>query len=123
VVFLRLKTALTAHARAEEACFYEILKTKGATREDAFEGYEEHHLVDILFQEMSRLEPDDPRWSAKFAVLHESLEHHIAEEEGKLFLDAESVLSRKHLVELGGRFETDKRRRLANAARRRRGAA
>ncbi len=115
LLLVQLETALLAHARAEEVCFYEVLKRKASTREEAFGGYEEHHLADVIFAEMHALEAGDPRWSAKFRVLKEFLEHHIAEEESGLFRDAEAVMSRQQFLELGACYVAHKARRSAAA--------
>ena len=48
------------------------------------EGYEEHHVVDLLMGELERLRRDET-WGAKAKVMKENIEHHIEEEEGEMF--------------------------------------
>jgi hemerythrin superfamily protein len=112
-LFGQLKLLVTAHARAEEAVLYEALKRKKPTRAEALEGYEEHHLADILFLEMSRAAPTDDRWTAKSTVLKENLEHHLGEEERELFNDARKLLSQRQAEQLGEKFAAEKARLLA----------
>jgi hemerythrin-like domain-containing protein len=56
------------------------------------ESDEEHHVVAILIEELKALDPKDERYDAKFSVLTENIEHHIEEEEGELFPEAEEGL-------------------------------
>src|SRR5258708_2404099 len=64
-LFGRLRALLGAHQQAEEAVFYAAIKDAAPTRDHALEGHEEHHLADVLVQEMARLAPGDDRWGAK----------------------------------------------------------
>ena len=120
-LFDMLRRTVTAHARAEEAVLYAALKDVKATRPEVFEGHEEHHLADLIFAEMARLSPGDERWTAKAAVLRESLRHHIDEEERELFVAGRKVLPPDTAVALGRAFAADKARRLAKTARSRGG--
>ena len=68
------------------------------------EGYQEHHIADIIVNELHDVAKDDEQWGAKFKVLKENLEHHIQEEEGEMFRTARAVLSREELHTLGARM-------------------
>jgi hypothetical protein len=111
-LFEKFKAEMIAHSRAEEKVFYDAIKGKKEGKEDALEGYEEHHLVDIMLREMSRLDVNDDRWKAKLKVLKENIEHHIEEEENEIFDTAEDLLSEDEAEELGERFVTEKEKRL-----------
>jgi hypothetical protein len=100
-----LKAELAAHELVEEKVFYPALEPHRDARDVVLEGYEEHHVADILVRELERLSPDDKRWSAKFKVLKENIEHHIEEEEGDMFKTARDVLTRDRLAELGTKME------------------
>lgn len=95
---------LAAHELMEEKVLYPALKAHAETRDIVLEGYQEHHVADVIVKELHALEPSDERWGAKFKVLKESIEHHIEEEEGEMFPTARSVLSRDELEELGARM-------------------
>ena len=99
-----LTAALDVHELIEEKILYPALKPHAATRDIVLEGFQEHHVADILVKELHQVAKDDEQWGAKFKVLQESLEHHIKEEEGTMFPGARKVLSADELKELGGRM-------------------
>jgi hemerythrin-like domain-containing protein len=96
-----LAAELVAHEDKEEKLLYPALKRHKEARDIVLEGYQEHHIADILVDELKMMPPTDERWGAKFKVLKESLEHHIEEEEGDMFKTARSVLGRDRLEEIG----------------------
>ena len=100
----RLTAELTVHELIEEKILYPALKPHAESRDIVLEGYQEHHIADVLVKELHELTTDDERWGAKFKVLAESLEHHIEEEENKMFPTAREVLSREELQELGNQM-------------------
>jgi len=79
---------LTVHSQLEEEIFYpavrEALGEKGEDKELMDEAEEEHHVVDLLMDELRSMAPDDDRFSAKFTVLAENVRHHIKEEESEM---------------------------------------
>jgi hypothetical protein len=104
----KLKAELEVHETIEEEIFYPALKEHPKTKDLALEGYEEHHVVDMVMAEIEGVEPSDETWMAKFAVMKENLEHHIEEEEGEMFPQAEKVFTDGELGELGDRMQTRK---------------
>jgi hypothetical protein len=96
---------LTAHEKIEEDIFYPALKEHPKAKEIVLEGYQEHHVVDLIMGELKNTREDDERWGAKFSVLKENIEHHIEEEEEDMFKTARSVFSREELEQLGERME------------------
>jgi hypothetical protein len=113
---LRTITAeLNAHELIEEKILYPALKPHSEARQIVLEGYQEHHVADLIVDELHRLAGSDERWGAKFKVLKENIEHHIEEEEGEMFKTARSVLSRERLEELGAEMQAMKQRALARA--------
>ena len=100
-----LAAEIGTHERKEERVLYPALKRHSEAREIVLEGYQEHHVADVLLGELKQMDPTDERWGAKFKVLKESLEHHIEEEEGHMFRTARSVLGRDRLEELGRRMQ------------------
>lgn len=81
---------LTIHSALEEEIFYPAVAAKGSKDEKAMvaEGLEEHHVVDVLMNELKGMDPQDEQYVAKFTVLIENVEHHIEEEEGEMLPDA-----------------------------------
>ena len=99
-MFEQLVDELSIHERIEEDIFYPALQKLPKAKEDVLEAFEEHHLVDEIVKEMD-VETDDDRWKAKFTVMKESVEHHIKDEEEKLFPKAEQLLGDEKLGALG----------------------
>jgi hemerythrin-like domain-containing protein len=100
-----LTRELNAHELAEEKVLYPALKEHPEAKDIVLEGYQEHHVADILVRELHAVATDDERWGAKFKVLKESLEHHIQEEEGTMFRTARAVFSHEELHEMGARMQ------------------
>lgn len=96
-----LTAELNLHELVEEKILYPALKAHPETRDIVLEGYQEHHVADVLTRELHGLATDDERWAAKFKVLKESLEHHIKEEEGDMFRKARAIFSSENLQALG----------------------
>ena len=92
-----LAAALHAHELKEEQVLYPALLPHPEARDIVLEGYEEHHVADLIVAELRGLAADDQQWAAKFKVLKENIEHHIEEEEGEMFRTARGVLSREEL--------------------------
>lgn len=103
-----LRVALDMHELIEEKILYPALEPHAEARAIVLEGQQEHHVADLLVQELRTLAKDDERWGAKFKVLKESLEHHIEEEEKRMFPTARGVMSREELLDLGARMKAMK---------------
>jgi hypothetical protein len=97
-VFLELEV----HSAIEEEIFYPAVRERAGKegKELVAEGFEEHHVVDTLMQELRALDPEDEAYDAKFKVLTENVEHHIEEEEGEMLPEAEEALGDR-VTELG----------------------
>lgn len=116
-LFTQLKTELDIHAKIEETILYPVLEKAKESRDITLEAFEEHRLVKQLLRELEAEAKDDEKWTAKFTVLKENVEHHVEEEEGELFKKARKVLSEEEIEELGTRMEKAKGEQKAAAAR------
>jgi hypothetical protein len=114
-LFTRFKSEMTVHERIEEEIFYPRLTEQAKTKEIALEGYEEHHVVDMVMAELDDVPFDDETWGAKFTVMKENIEHHVEEEEGEMFKLARQALEKEELTELGERMEARKKELEASA--------
>jgi hemerythrin-like domain-containing protein len=101
---------LNEHELIEEKVLYPALESHPEARDIVLEGYQEHHVADVIVRELRQVATDDEQWGAKFKVLKESIEHHIKEEERKMFPTARGVLSRDALRTLGARMLAMKER-------------
>jgi hemerythrin-like domain-containing protein len=103
-LFSTIKGELTVHEIIEEEIFYPALKDHPKAKDIVLEGYEEHHVVDLLMRELEDLDVTDETWGAKALVMKENIEHHIEEEEGDMFKQARSVFDEGELADLGARM-------------------
>jgi len=109
-LFQQLKTALTAHSRAEERAVYNrMLNTKSNdSRELADEGFVEHGIIDGLLAQLSSGGAGETRWLATAKALKELLEHHIDEEQTDTFAELGEHFDSDQLEEMGVAFQRAK---------------
>ena len=107
-LFKRVKDELTVHEIIEEEIFYPELRAHPKAKDIVLEGYEEHHVVDLLMSELESLDVTDETWGPKALVMKENIEHHIEEEEGEMFTKARQVFDRDELADLGERMAARK---------------
>src|SRR5512139_2314757 len=106
----KIRAELKPHEQMEEQVFYPALKDHKNAKDIVLEGYEEHHVADVIFTELEDTPIGSDVWKAKMKVLKESLEHHIEEEEGEMFKKARAVFDKGELEALGERMQAVKDR-------------
>ena len=99
-----LISELNAHELMEEKVLYPALQAHPQAREVVLEGFEEHHVADLIVNELRNVAANDEAWGAKFKVLKENIEHHIEEEESNMFRLARGIFSREELRLLADRM-------------------
>jgi hemerythrin-like domain-containing protein len=99
-----LTKELNIHELIEEKIIYPALKPHPEARDIVLEGFQEHHVADLLVKELHTLSSNNEQWGPKLKVLKENIEHHIREEEGEMFRTARGVFSREELQEMGARM-------------------
>ena len=107
-LYSTIKGELLVHEAIEEEIFYPALKEHPKAEDIVLEGYEEHHVVDVVMAELEGLPVDHESWGAKAKVMKENVEHHMEEEEGEMFKQARSVFDADELEELGERMAARK---------------
>ena len=107
-----ISTKLRLHEQLEETHFYPELRTDERAKEIVLEAFEEHHVMDVLIEEISALQPDDEAFHPKLTVLQENTEHHIEEEEGELFPKVRKIWDTDKRQEVGRKMEEMKQRRM-----------
>jgi hypothetical protein len=107
-LYSTIKGELLVHEAIEEEIFYPALKEHPRAEDIVLEGYEEHHVVDVVMAELEGLPVDHESWGAKAKVMKENVEHHMEEEEGEMFKQARSVFDADELEELGERMAARK---------------
>ena len=104
-----LTSELAVHELLEEKILYPALAPHAETREIVLEGFQEHHVADLIAKELEHTATGAEEWGAKFKVLKENLEHHIQEEERDMFRAARVVLTGDELAALRKRMDVLKR--------------
>jgi hemerythrin superfamily protein len=104
-----LQEELIPHMKAEETAVYPKLMDKKASKEHALEGLEEHRAAEMVLKDLLSLDPGDEKFKARATVLKEMIEHHIEEEEEKIFDDLESK-GKDELDQIFSQFEEEKER-------------
>ena len=82
-------TALEVHAALEEELVYPAVAEVIDDEELVNEAKEEHHVAKLLIKELRKMDAEDEGFSTKFKVLGELVGHHIEEEEGEMFPQAQ----------------------------------
>ena len=82
-------TALEVHAALEEELVYPAIAEVIDDEELINEAREEHHVAKLLIKELRKMDAEDEGFATKFKVLGELVGHHIEEEEGEMFPQAQ----------------------------------
>jgi hemerythrin-like domain-containing protein len=104
-IFTRLRNSLDAHMIAEENVFYSRLQANENSRSQILEAFEEHHMAQIISDEIANLPADDDSWLAKLAVFKEMIDHHVEEEESEVFAQAKKQFTPSELEAINREFE------------------
>lgn len=83
----QIRRELMIHTELEETVFYPSLDGLGLQwiQELVTEAHEEHEIVKLLLEQLSRMAPDDPYFDAKVKVLSDNVRIHANGEERELF--------------------------------------
>jgi hypothetical protein len=88
---------LQIHEMIEEELFYPAMRQGKEETEDIMdEAEEEHHVVDLLIDELLKARQVDGRYIAKFIVMAENVRHHIQEEENEMLPKARDLLGTRY---------------------------
>lgn len=106
-LFKKIKEKLIIHTQIEEEIFYPAYKEavrKKADRKLYFEAVQEHHVVDLIIEEIAETDSTTEIYAAKAKVLKDLVEHHATEEETEMFPVALEVMPYEELLDLGERL-------------------
>lgn len=101
--------ALEIHATLEEEIFYPVMRQRDAKQPFIHEAEPEHDEMRRIIAQLRRTSGTDPRHDDLVMELMRDVMHHVADEETKLLPDAEAILGKQRLSELGAQMT---RRRL-----------
>ena len=95
---------LEVHAKAEEEVFYAAVQ---AVSPMVAHAREEHMKVRKLIGDIEGRDPGSPEFAQKVRALQQAVTHHVAEEEGQMFAQAQA-LGESELARLGQQMEERK---------------
>jgi hemerythrin superfamily protein len=106
-----IKTELQTHAHIEESIFYPALDDTASedVSELVDEALDAHHAIEVLLDEIDRLNRDGQELRAKVAELKEKVEHHAKREEEEMFARARALLTEDDLEDIGQELEDEKK--------------
>jgi len=99
---------LEVHMTIEEETFYPAYRRAAKdTNADSLvlEAVEEHHVLDLLLEELPKINASGENFGARMKVLEELIAHHVEEEEIQMFPDAERRMGSRTLDRLGAEME------------------
>jgi iron-sulfur cluster repair protein YtfE (RIC family) len=109
-LFSKVKEALEMHEMLEEKIFYPACKKYDEIRTFIFEAFEEHSVVDKVIDDLKHSAPNSEKWTGRFAVLKDSVTHHVKIEEGKLFPLVRKFMTKSQLETIGEKMECLKKK-------------
>ena len=109
-IFNEIDQKLRLHEYLEETLLYPELKKHEESKEEAIEGFVEHHTANAVLLDLADQRAGSPEFAARAKVLKELIEHHIEEEEGEMFKKARAVFDKSELEELGQRMQAVRNR-------------
>lgn len=109
VSFVKIRLKTDPHMIGEERFFYPRLEVNEELRDLVAEAYEEHNEAKELIYEMEGMNERNEEWASKLMELKLIIDHHIEEEEGKVFEIARNVLSQQEAEEIAKQYIEFKR--------------
>jgi hemerythrin superfamily protein len=110
VLFRQIYDELTLHTEIEEELLYPLLEAMDTDQSDEVrdEAREEHAEVKALLDELNYLETDSSRFTLDVGKVIQGVEHHIKEEEEKIFPLLKRRFSKTRLEAIGHDIEQRK---------------
>jgi hemerythrin-like domain-containing protein len=109
VSFFKVKLKTDPHMMGEERLFYPVLEEIEELHELIIQAYKEHNEAKTLIFQMEGMDERDEKWIPTLSELKQSIDHHIEEEEGKVFEKARNVLSPEKAEEMARQYIEFKR--------------
>jgi hemerythrin superfamily protein len=108
-----LAPELKAHEQMEEAYLYGPVARDAGSRDRSLVKWEQHHRKEVgeaesMIRKIDGMDPTDQAWLGQVRQLRSTLEHHIQEEEGKIWPKIRQVWDAQKLEQAGGRMEAQK---------------
>lgn len=96
--------ALEIHAQLEEEIFYPAMRTVGMSSILEDKNYPEHEQIRELIAQLRAMDPSERSYDETFMQLMRTVIHHVADEETVMLPEAERLLDKDRLSELGAQM-------------------
>jgi hemerythrin superfamily protein len=96
----KIVNELLMHAISEQNTFYRTLKQYTKSKTVAMHGIKEHRDIKKGIKILLRQSVETPKWRDALLELKETVDHHVSEEEGRMFQRAQQVLNKNESIEL-----------------------
>lgn len=103
-VFRTIDTNLRIHAKIEEEIFYPEFKKRAKSRSqvsEVDENYDEHAEVKRTLEEIERIDPASGDFMRAVLTLKRLVQHHVNDEEHRMFKEAQRLFTSRDLSEVG----------------------
>ena len=109
-IFKKIKAELDVHAHIEETIFYPKLQADGDKElvDIVLEGIEEHRQMKMFLSQLADLTEGSEQFEPKLKVLMEDTDHHVKEEEDKMFPLVKEQFDSSTLNQLGDKMVAEK---------------
>lgn len=101
----QIRDAMVPHSRAEEAVFYNSLRSLDAAKDVVSHSYNEHMEAESLLRRLQARDLVGADWTSTAKKLQTAVEHHIHEEEGRVFSVARQLFTTQEAEMMADAFE------------------
>lgn len=115
-LFHQIKHELTLHAETEEATFYAALQEEQETEEWIEDAEDDHEEMKALMKKLASMSAENSKWIELFGEFKHAVEHHVKDEEGRIFDKAKDILDDDEAEQLAEDMDWLKQKRQRKAA-------
>lgn len=108
-MFRNVKNALELHSRFEEEKFYPSARKATGLNDEIEDDLEEHEEADLLMNTIAGLDASSKEWMERVKDLRRTLDHHIRDEEERLFPQARRKFDKSEAEAMGNDYQQRKR--------------
>lgn len=100
-----IRDELIPHSRAEESVFYNSLRSLDQAKDIVMHSYQEHLGAETLLRTLQAKDKVNMDWKKTARELKEAVQHHINEEETRIFNVAQQLFTKEEADMMGEAFE------------------
>ncbi len=91
-IFDEINEELTLHSETEQVTFYAALENEDETEEKIEEAEDDHYEIKQYLAKLSSMSAQSEKWIELFGEFKHAVEHHIKDEEERIFVKACQIL-------------------------------